>query len=1023
MFNFNWSKSVSSTTSRRTRRHQTRKARPPERRRARFEFLEDRRVLAVLTVNSVGDVAADTSALTLRDAITLVNNAGDPASLGQSSMPATWASQISNLPFGSGDTVQFDPSLFGSTPETIGLAGRELLVTKNLSIVGTGADYLNVSGQNQSRVLEAANGANVRLTGLSVTNGNGVPGNPAGLHANRGGGIVVDESSSLTATDCDVSGNAVTIGPLGGGLGGGIADYGTLTVSNSKLAGNQANTTYGGGIAVFGTPVAPATLTVNQSTLEQNTAYQNGGGIALATPNCTATITNSLFYKNATTIYDGGAITIRAGNAIVTGCTFTDNTAAENGGGIANFARMTINNSSFHHNSALDYGGGLTTGGGSNTTLNGDTFDQINSAAVGGGISNFGTLFVSGSTLSTNSANDGGGVFDNFSSVTTINNSTLSGNTATQGGGGIYNSSNDSIPGGTEAILTIVDSTLSGNSASSGGGISNFGVTSISDSTLAGNTAVYGGGIDNYWTLTISGSTISGNSAGATGVGGGIDNAGLGSGLNTWKFSLADSIIAGNTASLFWGPDVWGQLDTGFNNLIENAAGIFSGGISDGVNGNHIGLTSAQIGLAPLTNNGGPTQTMALLPGSLAIGAGVAPDQLATALGPGDASLSLASPADLALVPGSTVLRIDGEQLLVTGVSGSLITVTRGYNGTAAAAHAAEAGVYSALDQRGVLRADSPSIGAYEAVTLSADTAALNLGTTTYGAAGTITTYTLSGNALAGNVVVTAPAGVELSTDGTNWASSLTLTPSTTTLGGNGTTMTLFDTIDVRISAGVAAGNLNGVIQNTSGGAGELDLQVSGVVSQAGTATTLSSSSANVPYGTSVTFTATVAVVAPGAGAPTGTVTFWDGGTQLATAALNAAGQATFTTSNLTVATHTITAVYSGDTNFVTSTSAALSQSVLSAQQEATATTTQVQTLVASGALKSGNGNSLIATLNAATASLNRGNTVVGVVQLGVFIAKVEVLALTRRLDAADAQTLIADATAAIAAAVDAAIA
>ena len=68
-----------------------------------------------------------------------------------------------------------------------------------------------------------------------------------------------------------------------------------------------------------------------------------------------------------------------------------------------------------------------------------------------------------------------------------------------------------------------------------------------------------------------------------------------------------------------------------------------------------------------------------------------------------------------------------------------------------------------------------------------------------------------------------------------------------------------------------------------------------------------------------MTFTATVAVP-PDSGTPTGTVDFLDGTTPLDTETLKA-GVATFSTSTLTVATHSITAVYSGDTNFTTSTS------------------------------------------------------------------------------------------------------
>jgi hypothetical protein len=72
--------------------------------------------------------------------------------------------------------------------------------------------------------------------------------------------------------------------------------------------------------------------------------------------------------------------------------------------------------------------------------------------------------------------------------------------------------------------------------------------------------------------------------------------------------------------------------------------------------------------------------------------------------------------------------------------------------------------------------------------------------------------------------------------------------------------------------------------------------------------------------GQSVTFTATVAAVAPGAATPTGTVTFKDGTVVLGTFAVGADGTATFTTNFATTGGHVITAVYSGDANFAGST-------------------------------------------------------------------------------------------------------
>ena len=99
-------------------------------------------------------------------------------------------------------------------------------------------------------------------------------------------------------------------------------------------------------------------------------------------------------------------------------------------------------------------------------------------------------------------------------------------------------------------------------------------------------------------------------------------------------------------------------------------------------------------------------------------------------------------------------------------------------------------------------------------------------------------------------------------------------------------------------------------------------------VRMASTTTNLSSSASTSVFGQSVTFTATIGVVAPGAGVLTGSVTFKDGSTTLGTGTLNSTGQATFATTTLAVGSHTITAVYGGDLNFSGSTSAALAQTV-----------------------------------------------------------------------------------------------
>jgi hypothetical protein len=102
-------------------------------------------------------------------------------------------------------------------------------------------------------------------------------------------------------------------------------------------------------------------------------------------------------------------------------------------------------------------------------------------------------------------------------------------------------------------------------------------------------------------------------------------------------------------------------------------------------------------------------------------------------------------------------------------------------------------------------------------------------------------------------------------------------------------------------------------------------------VTQASTSTTLTSSPNPSSFGQSVTFTATVSVVAPGGGTPTGNVDFKEGATTIGSGTLSTVGgvqQATFSTTTLTVATHNVTATYVGSTNFATSTSGSVAQVV-----------------------------------------------------------------------------------------------
>ena len=180
----------------------------------------------------------------------------------------------------------------------------------------------------------------------------------------------------------------------------------------------------------------------------------------------------------------------------------------------------------------------------------------------------------------------------------TVDSSTLSGNSSVGYGGGIYD-------GGT---ATVQNSTLTGNSAFGGGGIDNDSTLTVDSSTLTGNSAYHGGGIYDRGTATVHNSTLSGNSI--NDGGGGIYTRGTS--------TLDNTIVAAN-----FSVDIDGAIaSSSSHNLIGVDTNL--SGISNGSNGNQIGTAAAPINpmLGSLQDNGGPTQSMALLPGSPALDAG-----------------------------------------------------------------------------------------------------------------------------------------------------------------------------------------------------------------------------------------------------------------------------------------------------------------------------------------------------------------------------------------------------------------
>jgi beta-glucanase (GH16 family) len=130
-------------------------------------------------------------------------------------------------------------------------------------------------------------------------------------------------------------------------------------------------------------------------------------------------------------------------------------------------------------------------------------------------------------------------------------------------------------------------------------------------------------------------------------------------------------------------------------------------------------------------------------------------------------------------------------------------------------------------------------------------------------------------------------------------------------------------------SLSVGAHSITAVYSGDSNFAGSTSPALSQNVNQASSATATTSNNNPSAFGQAVTFTATVSAVPPGSGTPTGTVQFKDGVTNLGSPVTLSSGTATSSSiSSLTVGAHSITAVYSGDSNFAGSTSAPLTQSV-----------------------------------------------------------------------------------------------
>ncbi|MFG2875944.1 hypothetical protein ACGFYU_13215 [Streptomyces sp. NPDC048337] len=303
------------------------------------------------------------SATALRNAITLANNVPGPEVL-VLSFGCTYTLTAADNP---GNGLPQVTSQINITGNGATIRRQQTPPAPSFPIPVTDFRIFQVSGPNGRLTL---NNLTVR-DGRSTSSGDG------------GGGIFVGAGSALTLNSVEVTRNAAGVT----GPGGGIQNYGTLTLNNSTVSYNFAQDE-GGGIGSEGT------ATISNSTITGNTSRNGGGGMAATG---SLTFTNSRLTDNATHDWGGGLVarnlTGTLTDALVRGNSAIQTGGSPDGGGIrtSGVTTLTLERTTVFANRSLGQGGGggIANGPGDTVNLRNSSVTH-NYAQVGtaGGISN-----------------------------------------------------------------------------------------------------------------------------------------------------------------------------------------------------------------------------------------------------------------------------------------------------------------------------------------------------------------------------------------------------------------------------------------------------------------------------------------------------------------------------------------------------------------------------------------------------------------------------------------------------------
>ena len=240
------------------------------------------------------------------------------------------------------DIVSFAGGLGG---EITLILGRLPELDSSVLLDGPGASQLDVSGNDASGVLSIGLGSDVKITGLTISDGN---------TTGHGGGIF--NQGALDLADVVLSGNVASQN------GGAIYSSGSGSLELTRVSIIDSVASFGAGI------LARANVDISDSTLSGNSASGNGGGILLQS-GAVATVEGSTLHSNSGQF--GGGVHVDNSAAItITNSTISGNTATNNGGGVLKQSNGTLKlvNATIAGNTA-DFGGGLFVNSGGNIGL------------------------------------------------------------------------------------------------------------------------------------------------------------------------------------------------------------------------------------------------------------------------------------------------------------------------------------------------------------------------------------------------------------------------------------------------------------------------------------------------------------------------------------------------------------------------------------------------------------------------------------------------------------------------------